>query len=91
MQINYRGLKAQSWCLIQSQINQKVLLEKGKRSWGLISTSVEEKPQWKTQNNIEMWNGPEKEASKTKKDYFSKILSVGTMEDAVKLHDGGFC
>lgn len=50
----------------------------------IISISAEEKTQQKTQNNVEMWNGPEKEAAKKKKDYSSKTLSVGKMDNVVK-------
>lgn len=46
----------------------------------IISISIEEKPWWKIQNNVELWNGPEKEALMKKKDYSSKILSLGKMD-----------
>lgn len=49
----------------------------------MISISAEEKTRWKTQNNDEIGNSPEKEASK--KDYSSKILSLGKMDGVVKL------
>ncbi|KAM8777500.1 LOW QUALITY PROTEIN: putative tetratricopeptide repeat protein 41 [Rhynchonycteris naso] len=48
----------------------------------IFSVSAEDKMQQKTQNNVKIWTGLEKEASK--KDYFSKILSTGTMNDVVK-------
>lgn len=50
----------------------------------IISISIEEKTPWKTQNNLELWNGPEKEASLKKQDYSSKILSLGKMDGVVK-------
>ncbi|XP_064446787.1 putative tetratricopeptide repeat protein 41 isoform X3 [Mirounga angustirostris] len=51
----------------------------------IISVSIEEKTPRKTQNNVELWNGPEKEASLKKQDYSSKILSLGKMDGVVKL------
>ncbi|KAF6122393.1 hypothetical protein HJG60_019718 [Phyllostomus discolor] len=51
----------------------------------IVSISAEEKTQQKTQNTVEIRNGPEKEASEKSKEYFSKILSVGTEDDVVKL------
>lgn len=58
---------------------------KGKNVLRLIISISAEKTQQKTQNNVEMWNGPEKEAAKKKKDYSSKTLSVGKMGSVVKL------
>ncbi|XP_032202458.1 putative tetratricopeptide repeat protein 41 isoform X2 [Mustela erminea] len=49
----------------------------------IISVSIEKIPQ-KTQNNLELWNGPEKEASLKKQDYSSKILSLGKMDGVIK-------
>ncbi|XP_032705945.1 putative tetratricopeptide repeat protein 41 [Lontra canadensis] len=49
----------------------------------VISVSIEKTPQ-KTQNNLELWNGPEKEASLKKQDYSSRILSLGKMDGVVK-------
>ncbi|XP_008052616.1 putative tetratricopeptide repeat protein 41 [Carlito syrichta] len=50
----------------------------------IICVSAEEKTQWKTQNNVEIWNSPGKEASKKKKDYSSKISSLDKMNGLVK-------
>ncbi|XP_037369646.1 putative tetratricopeptide repeat protein 41 isoform X2 [Talpa occidentalis] len=51
----------------------------------MISISDEEKTQRKMQNNVEIWKGSEKEASKKKKNYSSKMLSLGKMDDGIKL------
>lgn len=85
MQISYRGLNAWTGCLLQFQINQNMLWEKGKRLWEVISISAEEKTRWKTWSNVERWNGLEKEATKKKKAYSSKSLSLGKMDGAAKL------
>ncbi|KAG8514102.1 putative tetratricopeptide repeat protein 41, partial [Galemys pyrenaicus] len=50
-----------------------------------ISISDEEKTQRKMQNNVEIWKGSEKEASKKKKKYPSKTLSLGKIDDGEKL------
>ncbi|OWK16624.1 hypothetical protein Celaphus_00011808, partial [Cervus elaphus hippelaphus] len=54
---------------------------RGRRCW----PQAVEKTRWKTQSNVEIWNGPEKEAVKNKKDYSSKTLPLGKMDGAVKL------
>lgn len=51
----------------------------------IVSISAVEKTRWKTQSNVEIWNGPEKEAVKKKKDYSSKTLPLGKMGGVVKL------
>lgn len=51
----------------------------------IVSISAVEKTRWKTQSNVEIWNGPEKEAVKKKKDYSSKTLPLGKMDGIVKL------
>lgn len=51
----------------------------------IVSISAVEKSRWKTQSNVEIWNGPEKEAVKKKKDYSSKTLPLGKMDGVVKL------
>ncbi|XP_037016154.2 putative tetratricopeptide repeat protein 41 [Artibeus jamaicensis] len=64
----------------------KIASRKGKKVLRpIISISAEEKTQQKTRSTVEIWNGPGKEASEKSKDYFSKILSVGTVDDVVKL------
>lgn len=50
----------------------------------IISISFEEKTPQKTQNNVEIRNGLEKESSEKKKDY-SKILCFSKMDGVVKL------
>ncbi|XP_062971589.1 putative tetratricopeptide repeat protein 41 [Cynocephalus volans] len=45
----------------------------------------EEKIQRKTQNNVDIRNGPGKEASTKKKDYSSNIFSLGKMNGLVKV------
>uniref|UniRef100_A0A8C6FVE7 Tetratricopeptide repeat protein 41 n=1 Tax=Moschus moschiferus TaxID=68415 RepID=A0A8C6FVE7_MOSMO len=51
----------------------------------IVSISPVEKTRWKTQSNVEIWNGPEKEAVKKNKDYSSKTLPLGKMDCVVKL------
>ncbi|XP_054430416.1 LOW QUALITY PROTEIN: putative tetratricopeptide repeat protein 41 [Pteronotus mesoamericanus] len=64
----------------------KIASRKGKKVLRpIFSISAEEKTQQKTQNSVEIGNGPEKEASEKKKGYFSKIKSVDIMDDVVKL------
>lgn len=64
----------------------KIASRKGKKVLRpIVSISAEEKTQQKTQNTVEIWNGPEKEALEKSKGYFSKILSAGTVDDVVKL------
>ncbi|XP_030741710.1 putative tetratricopeptide repeat protein 41, partial [Echinops telfairi] len=46
---------------------------------------VRKKTRPKTQNHVELWNGPEKETSKKKKPLSSKILALGEMNSIAKL------
>ncbi|XP_075409318.1 putative tetratricopeptide repeat protein 41 [Tenrec ecaudatus] len=46
---------------------------------------VRKKTRPKTQNHVELWNRPEKETSKKKKPFPSKILALGEMNSVVKL------
>ncbi|XP_058164626.1 putative tetratricopeptide repeat protein 41 [Dasypus novemcinctus] len=50
-----------------------------------ICISSEEKTRLKIQSHVDIWSGPEKEASKNKKDYSSKILAFGKTDGLVKL------
>ena len=51
----------------------------------IVSISAVGKTRWKTQSNVEIWTGLEKEAVKKKKDYSSKTLPLGKMDGVVKL------
>lgn len=80
--------RAKSMDLASHTISDKSKCASGKGKKVLrpiISVSIEEKTPRKTQNNVELWNGPEKEASLKKQDYSSKILSLGKMDGVVKL------
>ncbi|KAM9674096.1 putative tetratricopeptide repeat protein 41 [Trichechus inunguis] len=63
----------------------KCVSGKGKKILRPIACISAEKTRPKTQNNVELWNGPEKERAKEKKDYTSKILALGKMDGVVKL------
>ncbi|KAM9229131.1 putative tetratricopeptide repeat protein 41 [Dugong dugon] len=64
----------------------KCVSGKGKKILRPIAcVSAEEKTRPKTQNNVELWNGPERERAKEKKDYTAKILALGKMDGVVKL------
>ncbi|XP_040493321.1 putative tetratricopeptide repeat protein 41, partial [Ursus maritimus] len=79
--------RAKSMDLASHTISDKSKCASGKGKKVLrpiISVSIEKTPR-KTQNNVELWNGPEKEASLKKQDYSSKILSLGKMDGVVKL------
>ncbi|XP_004675799.1 PREDICTED: tetratricopeptide repeat protein GNN-like [Condylura cristata] len=68
-------------------VSEKSKCTSGKGKKGLrplVSLPDEEKTQRKMQNNVELWKGSEKEASKKKKNYPSKTLSLGKM-NGVKL------
>lgn len=79
--------RAKSTDLVPCAISEKSkgASRKGKNVLRPIISISAKKTQQKTQNNAEMWNGPEKEAAKRKKDYSSKTLSVGKMGSVVKL------
>nr|XP_012628154.1 putative tetratricopeptide repeat protein 41 isoform X4 [Microcebus murinus] len=78
--------RAKSTDLALHTIPDKSKCAKGKKSLKpVLSISAEEKAQKKTPNNAKIWNSPGKEAAKKKKDYSSKILSLGKTNGLVNL------
>nr|XP_023394763.1 putative tetratricopeptide repeat protein 41 [Loxodonta africana] len=85
---SYKLQKAKRMYLAPHPISEKskCISGKGKKTLKPIPCiSAEEKTRLKTQNNAELWNGPEKETAEKKKNYTSKILAFGKMDGVVKL------